>query len=234
MNKNTFGQPIGTAVEDWAARPLPKKTTMEGRYCDLEALDISAHADSLYEAFKHDDSNWTYLFVEPFHTLDDFIAWLESTCLGDDSLFYSIVDKSTKKAVGMASLMRIDPKMGVIEVGNIHFSPLIQKKPIATEAMFLMMNRVFDELGYRRYEWKCDSLNAPSRRAAERFGFSFEGVFRQAVVYKGRNRDTAWFSIIDTEWAGLKIMFEAWLSPQNFDESGQQIQRLNYFKDKNH
>ena len=202
---------------------------MKGRYCDLEALDIAAHSESLYEAFTKDDSNWTYLFVEPFQNLSDFKVWLENSCLGSDPLFHSIIDKSTGKAVGMASLMRIDQKMGVIEVGNIHFSALIQKRPIATEAMFLMMKRVFDELGYRRYEWKCDSLNVPSRKAAERFGFSFEGVFRQAVIYKDRNRDTAWFSIIDTEWPALKTMFEAWLSPQNFDGTGQQIKRLNHF-----
>jgi len=231
MNRNTFNQAIGFDVEGWTARPLPSKTTMEGRYCDLEALDIAAHAESLYEAFSQDDSNWTYLFVEPFQNLNDFKVWLENSCLGSDPLFYSIIDKSTGKAVGMASLMRIDPKMGVIEVGNIHFSALIQKKPIATEAMFLMMKRVFDELGYRRYEWKFDSLNAPSRKTAERFGFSFEGIFRQAVIYKNRNRDTAWFSIIDTEWSALKTMFEAWLLPENFDEAGQQIKQLHQFKD---
>ena len=134
---------------------------MKGLFCNLKVLNVAAHAESLYEVFITNDSNWTYLFTEPFHTLNDFKTWLENTCLGDDPLFFSIINKSTGKAVGMASLMRIDPKMGVIEVGNIHFSTVIQKKPITTEAMFLMMKRVSDELGYRRYEWKCDSLNAP-------------------------------------------------------------------------
>jgi len=144
----------------------------------------------------------------------------------DDPLFHTIVDLATGKAVGVATFMRIDRASGVIEVGNINYSPLLQRTPAATEAMFLMMRRVFEELGYRRYEWKCDSLNAPSRAAALRLGFQFEGIFRQAVVYKGRNRDTAWFSIIDSEWPSLKRAYEQWLGPENFDAEGRQKRKL--------
>ena len=230
MNKNTFNQNIGRTVENWIARPFPSKTPMEGSYVYLEALNIESHSKQLFHAFSKDDSNWTYLPSEPFQNIVDFRNWLENTCCSDDPLFFSIIDKKTNRAVGMASYLRIKPDVGVIEVGHIHFSPFMQKTPLATEAMYLMMKRVFEELGYRRYEWKCDSLNAPSRRAAERFGFSFEGIFRQALIYKNRNRDTAWFSILDTEWPKLKNSFEAWLSPQNFDEKGQQIRSLKYFK----
>jgi RimJ/RimL family protein N-acetyltransferase len=145
---------------------------------------------------------------------------------GDDPLFHTIVDNQTGKAVGVATFMRIDRANGVIEVGNINYSPLLQRTPAATEAMFLMMRRVFDELGYRRYEWKCDSLNAPSRAAALRLGFQFEGIFRQAVVYKGRNRDTAWFSIIDREWPALRGAYEQWLEAANFDTEGRQRRKL--------
>ena len=143
----------------------------------------------------------------------------------DDPLWHTVISAETGKAVGVATLMRIDPTNGVIEVGNINFSPLLQRTPAATESMFLMMRRAFDELGYRRYEWKCDSLNAPSRAAAERYGFRYEGLFRQALVYKGRNRDTAWFSITDDEWPAVKAAFEAWLDPANFAADGSQRQK---------
>ena len=161
-----------------------------------------------------------------FDDLEGYRAWLAAMTSGDDPLLHAIVDGATGSAVGVAAFMRIEPAVGVIEVGNLNFSPLLQRTRLATEAMFLMMRRVFDELGYRRYEWKCDSLNVPSRRAAERLGFSFEGIFRQAVVYKGRNRDTAWFSILDREWPKLRGAYEQWLSPANFDDSGRQRRRL--------
>lgn len=148
------------------------------------------------------------------------------------SLFHTVIDLKSDKAVGIASLMQIRPESGVIEVGHIHFSPLMQRTPLSTEAIYLMMKRVFDELGYRRFEWKCDSLNSPSCNAAKRFGFSPEGIFRQVLMYKGRNRDTAWFSIIDSEWPALKAMFEAWLTPENFDTSGQQINNLQFFRNE--
>ena len=170
--------------------------------------------------------NWTYLFQEPFREFESYHGWLLDVAKADDPLFHAIVDLQTGKAVGVATFMRIEPAHGVIEVGNINYSPLLQRTPAATEAMFLMMRRVFDELGYRRYEWKCDSLNAPSRTAALRLGFKYEGLFRQAVVYKQRNRDTAWFSITDAEWPALRRAHELWLATANFDGQGRQIRAL--------
>ncbi len=226
-DKNEFDQSVGFAVNDWSARPFPPCTLMQGRYCQLEALDTEAHAASLYETLcSNPSADWTYLPYGPFQQLAEFKAWLEQQCRQDDPLFYAICDAESGKACGLASYLRIDVTAGVIEVGHIHYSKSMQKTPMATEAMFLMMQRVFDELGYRRYEWKCDALNARSRSAALRLGFTFEGIFRQASIYKNRNRDTAWYSIIDSEWARLKMAYEAWLSPENFDHSGSQIKSL--------
>jgi RimJ/RimL family protein N-acetyltransferase len=204
---------------------------MHGRFCRVEPLEPARHADDLFAANQLDPSgrNFTYLFQEPFQTLDSYRAWLGQVAPADDPLFHAIVDATTGKAVGVAAFMRIDPAHGVIEVGNINYSPLLQRTAAATEAMFLMMQRVFEELGYRRYEWKCDSLNAPSRSAALRLGFQYEGVFRQAVVYKQRNRDTAWFSIIDSEWPRLQQAYVRWLAPANFDAEGRQIRALHTF-----
>jgi RimJ/RimL family protein N-acetyltransferase len=223
-----FGDPIGFEVQGWTAREWPPRTPMIGRYGRVEPLDIDRHADELHEANRADQGrrNWTYLANDGFDDLTGYRGWLVGLSGGDDPLLHAIVDAVTGHAVGVAAYMRIDPAMGVIEVGNLNFSPLLQRTRLATEAMFLMMRRVFDELGYRRYEWKCDSLNAPSRRAAERLGFSYEGIFRQAVVYKGRNRDTAWFSVLDREWPALRGAYEQWLSPENFDQSGRQRRRL--------
>lgn len=225
---NHLGQPIGFPVPDWSPRQRPSRTAMEGRHCRLEPLDPDRHAADLHDANSDDREgrNWTYLAIGPFDSAEAYRQWVETAARSEDPLFFAIIDRSTGRAVGVATLMRIDPPNGVIEVGNINFSPRLQRKPAATESMFLMMRRVFDELGYRRYEWKCDSLNAPSRAAAERYGFRYEGLFRQAVVYKGRNRDTAWFSILDTEWPGIKQAFETWLAPENFDDSGRQRQSL--------
>ena len=233
--KNSLGQAIGSPLTDWQACERPPKTAILGNYCRVEALNIEKHAEDLYQAFAKDQdhSNWTYLPYGPFNGddgFDEFKAWMNSTCSGQDPLFHTVIDLKTNKAVGIASLMRIEPAIGVIEVGHIHFSPLMQRTPISTEALYLLMKRVFDELSYRRYEWKCDSLNTPSCNAAKRLGFTPEGVFRQLTMYKGRNRDTAWFSIVDSEWPALKNMFEAWLAPENFDESGQQINSLQTFK----
>jgi RimJ/RimL family protein N-acetyltransferase len=224
-------QPTGTPLPDWTARPRPPRTVMHGRFCRVEPLEPARHADALFSANQLDRAgrNWTYLFQEPLQTLDAYHAWLKQIAPGDDPLFHAIVDATTGKAVGVATFMRIDPAHGVIEVGNINYSPLLQRTAAATEAMFLMMRRVFEELGYRRYEWKCDSLNAPSRSAAVRLGFQYEGLFRQAVVYKQRNRDTAWFSIIDAEWPRLKRAYEHWLAPTNFDARGRQIRALAAF-----
>ena len=166
--------------------------------------------------------NWDYLPYGPFETLDDFEAFLEGTCLGSDLLFYTIFDIASGRAVGMASYLRIDPQPGVIEVGHINYAPALQLSPAATEVMFLMMLQAFDDWGYRRYEWKCNNLNESSERATASLGFTFEGVFRQATVLKWRNRDTAWFSILDGEWPAARAAFEKWFDPANFDEEGQQ------------
>lgn len=225
---NGSGQPIGFALDGWAARPRPSRAPMTGRFCRVEPLDESKHAAQLHAANRQDTSgaNWTYLAYGPFQEMAEYREWMKKTCLGDDPMFFAVIDGGSGSAVGVASYLRIEEAAGVIEVGHINYSPALQRTPAATEAMYLMMRRVFDELGYRRYEWKCDALNAPSRRAAERLGFRFEGIFRQATIYKGRNRDTAWFSILDTEWPAQKAAFEAWLSPDNFDGDGRQRRSL--------
>ena len=221
-------QQTGQPLPNWTPRPAPARTPMEGRFCRMEPLDPGRHARELFEAngLDQDGRNWTYLSVGPFANFESYRGWLERMAKGDDPLFHTIIDKTTGKAVGVATFMRIDPPNGVIEVGHINYSPLLQRKPAATEAMFLMMRRAFDELGYRRYEWKCDSLNAPSRAAALRLGFQYEGQFRHAVVYKNRSRDTTWFSIIDSEWPALRGAYETWLAPENFDAAGRQKRKL--------
>lgn len=200
---------------------------MTGRYCQVEPLDAATHARDLHEANVRDvdGRNWTYLAYGPFESVEAYTQWATGAAAGTDPLFHAIVDAATGRAVGVASYLRIEPPAGTIEVGHINYSPLLQRTPAATEAMWLMMQRAF-ELGYRRYEWKCDALNAPSRAAAERLGFSFEGIFRQATIYKGRNRDTAWYAVIDREWPALDRAFRAWLDPANFDAHGSQRRSL--------
>ena len=220
--------PVGAALPGWTPRVAPPRMPMVGRFCRVEPLDPSRHAADLFEtnSLDKDGRNWTYLFQEPFTDFPSYRQWLEQVAKADDPLFHAILDLKSGKAVGVATFMRIDRANGVIEVGNINSSPLLQRTPAATEAMFLMMARVFDELGYRRYEWKCDALNAPSRAAALRLGFQYEGLFRQAVIYKGRNRDTTWFSIIDGDWPRLKRAYEQWLAAENFDGAGKQRRGL--------
>ena len=224
-------QPLGPPLPDWTPRPAPPHTPLAGRYVRLERLDPDRHARDLFEANADDDGrNWTYLFDEKPATFEGYRAWVEKAASTEDPLFHALVDPQSGKAQGVASLMRIDRAHGVIEVGHINFSPRLQRTRGATEAIYLLMRRAFDELGYRRFEWKCDSLNAPSRAAAVRFGFTFEGIFRQAIVYKGRSRDTAWYSIIDREWPAVKAAFERWLDPANFDAAGRQKRRLEAFR----
>ena len=225
---NALGQPIGPALPGWTARPRPPRTPMEGRTVRLVPLDPQGHGDQLWEAFSSDASGrmWTYLPVGPYADRSAFDADLVKNAESEDPLFFTVIDRGTGKAVGFATYLRIDPPVGVIEVGFISFSPLLQRTTASTETMYLMMARVFDELGYRRYEWKCDALNAPSRAAAARLGFGFEGIFRQATIYKGRNRDTAWFSILDSEWPAIKRGFQAWLEPANFTGDGGQKRSL--------
>lgn len=225
---NEFNQPVGEACPDWQPRPLPERKTLTGVYCRLEPLSRQAHAASLYDAWQQapDQSGWTYLFAGPFDSQAAFDAWLGMAEQSLDPLHYAVVDTASGQALGSLSLMRQDPKNGVIEVGSVTFSPRLRRTTLATEAHFLLMRYVFDTLGYRRYEWKCDSLNAPSRKAAERFGFQFEGIFRQAIIYKGRTRDTAWYSLLDKEWPTVKHAFVTWLSPDNFDAQGKQRRPL--------
>ena len=198
-----------------------------GSFCRMEPLDPDLHASQLYAANALDTENkiWTYLPYGPFDTFESYLGWIDGYRNARDPLFYAIIDNDTDKAVGVASYLRITPTSGSIEVGHINYTPLLQRTPAATEGMYLMMERAF-ELGYRRYEWKCDALNAGSRAAALRLGLSFEGVFRQSTVYKGRNRDTAWYAAIDQEWPALKDAFLRWLDPANFDERGGQRLRL--------
>lgn len=228
---NELGQPIGAPLENWTPRPRPSRSPMEGRFCRVEPLDAQRHGDDLFEAFAESDDGriWTYMASGPFADRAAFDRWLSICQDSEDPFFHSIVDLKSGQALGVASFMRMVPEMGVIEVGNISLSPRLQKTAAATEAMYLMMRRAFDELGYRRYEWKCDSLNAASRRAAERLGFTFEGIFRQAMVYKGRNRDTAWYAITDQDWPTIRQALESWLEPANFDAQGQQKQPLSHF-----
>jgi len=197
---------------------------MRGRFCRLEAPDVLRHAEDLFAAYSADESGslWTYMTDGPYSSFDEFVAGMELACASDDPLFYAVVERGSGKAVGRAAYLRIEPTVGSIEVGSIAYSPRLQRTPVATEAMYLMMQRAFDELGYRRYEWKCDALNEPSRRAAERLGFTYEGIFRQALVYKGRNRDTAWYAITDRDWPAIRRGFERWLDPANFDNQGRQ------------
>jgi RimJ/RimL family protein N-acetyltransferase len=200
---------------------------MRGTYCDLISLNVAAHAPELFAAYSAatDDGDWTYLPYGPFTSLGDFTAWAAAMVGLADPVFFTVIDKSDARACGVASYLRITPASASIEVGHIHFSRRLQQTPAATETMYLMMRHAF-KLGNRRYEWKCDSLNEPSRKAAQRLGFTFEGTFRQATGYKGRNRDTAWFSIIDTEWPSISAEFQRWLAPSNFDETGNQLTTL--------
>jgi RimJ/RimL family protein N-acetyltransferase len=227
-HRNEFGQPIGPPLPDWTARPLPPRTPIPGRFCRVEPLDPVRHAAELFDANSDDADgrNWTYLPHGPYPSFDQYREYLAAAAERQDPLVHAIIDLSNGSSVGVASLMRIDAPAGVIEVGGINYSPRLQRRPAATEAMYLLMRRVFDELGYRRYEWKCDALNAPSRAAALRLGFRYEGLFRQATVYKGRSRDTAWFSIIDSEWPALRAAFERWLDPANFDAERRQRRNL--------
>jgi RimJ/RimL family protein N-acetyltransferase len=196
---------------------------MQGRFCRVEPLSPDLHADALFDAnaLDREERMWTYLLAGPYRTRAEYRAYIEKCSVSEDPLFFAIVDAPLGRATGLGSYLRIEPAHGVIEVGHLAFSPLLQRTPAATEAMYLMMRQAF-ELGYRRYEWKCDALNAASRRAAERLGFTFEGVFRQALVYKGRNRDTAWYAIVDRDWPAVDVEFRRWLAPGNFDANGVQ------------
>jgi RimJ/RimL family protein N-acetyltransferase len=206
----------------WQPVPLPRREPMHGRTVTLEPLDADLHAADLWDAVHGHDEVWQWLFDGPYASEADFTAAIARKQADTSQLFYAIVPAATGHASGYASYLRMEPAQGVIEVGNILLSPSLQRTTAATEAMYLMARHVFDDLGYRRYEWKCNALNAPSRRAAQRLGFTFEGIFRQHMVIKGQNRDTAWFSMLDHEWPAKKQSFESWLDAGNFDVEGRQ------------
>jgi RimJ/RimL family protein N-acetyltransferase len=225
---NEFGQPIGFDLPGWTPPPFPPHVTLQGRYCRLEPLNAAGHARDVFEAQAEDTdgARWTYLFHGPYTEFAEYEKWALGAETSRDPQFYAIVDAASGHAVGTCTYMRIEPKHGVIEIGNIYFSPRLSRTRAATEAMYLLMANAF-ELGYRRYEWKCDSCNLPSLAAATRFGFTYEGMFRQAIVNKGRNRDTTWFAIIDRDWnGGLEDAYLRWLDPANFDAAGAQKHKL--------
>lgn len=213
----------------WTPRPLPQHAPLRGHTVTLEPLDARRHAAALWQAVQGHDSLWDYLADGPYATEADFTAALARKQADPDFVFFAIVPTALGLAAGYASYLRIEPAHGVIEVGNILLSPALQRTTAATEAMYLMARHVFDDLGYRRYEWKCNAGNAPSRRAALRYGFTFEGIFRQHMVVKDRNRDTAWFAMLHHEWPARKASFEAWLAPSNFDNQGRQRKDLAAF-----
>ena len=219
-------------LKNWQPRPRPERIVLEGRYVRLEPLDPSMHGEGLFEvsSVADADQRFRWLFEYPPSARGEYEAWLEKSAGSQDPLFFAVIDKASGRIGGRQTLMRIDPTYGVIEIGNIYWGPEISRRPAATEAQFLFAQYVFDALGYRRYEWKCNNRNEPSKRAAERFGFQFEGVFRQHMVVKGENRDTAWYSIIDKEWPLLRQAYIDWLNPANFDEDGTQIRRLEDFR----
>lgn len=212
--------PLGAPVPGWTPCPRPGPEALDGRFVRLERL-TAAHAAALHAGFAGHDALWDYIPYGPFPDAAAYEGWVRSVEGAADPVFYAICPKPDGTPRGVASFMRIAPEAGCIEVGGIMMSPALQRTPAATEAMGLMMRWAF-EAGYRRYEWKCDALNGPSRRAAQRYGFSYEGIFRQALVVKGRNRDTAWFAAIDREWPALRRAFETWLAPENFDADGRQ------------
>ena len=207
---------------------LPSKKKLIGKYCHLEPIDIRKHSKDLYKNYSLDKKNviWAYLPYGPFKSHVSFKKWLKSFCLNKDPFFYAIYSKKYKQYCGMVSYLAITPEHGSIEVGHINYSPILQNTVEGTETMYLMMKNVFDDLGYRRYEWKCNNLNSSSKYAAERLGFKFEGIFRQMFIFKGRNRDTAWYSIIDKEWPNYKKKYLTYLKESNFTKANRQRKKL--------
>lgn len=218
---------MSTIVTGWTPRPRPERVVLEGQYTRLEPLDAERHGDDLFASSMADgaEARFRYLAESPGSRVE-FDAWLHKAADNSDPVFWAVIDKATGRAEGRQALMRIDPAHGVIEIGNILWGPAIAGTRVATEALFLFASHAFETLGYRRFEWKCNDLNAPSKRAALRFGFTFEGIFRQHMVVKGLNRDTTWFAILDAEWPVLKARYERWLDPANFNTGGVQMRRL--------
>lgn len=222
-------------IEDlskWTSRPRPSTNVFEGRFVRLEKLDADKHADGLFDASAQPDGEERFRWLPdvPPNDRAEFRGWVENVAASEDPIFFAVIDKATGKVAGRQTLMRLDPANGVVEIGHIYWGPLVSRTPAATEALYLFARHIFDNLGYRRFEWKCNNENLPSRRAAERFGFRHEGVFHQHLIVKGRNRDTAWFAMLDKDWAALRPAYDAWLSEDNFDESGLQRRKLEDFR----
>lgn len=216
---------------DWTPREKPQRRILDGRTVRLEPLDANLHGDGLFAASSVPDAAARFAWLPDTPPTDraSFQPWLERATTGDDPLFFAVIDKQSGRIAGRQALMRVDAANGAAEIGHIYWGPEISRRPAATEALYLFAAYIFDDLGYRRFEWKCNDRNTPSKQAAARFGFQFEGLFRQHMVVKGENRDTAWFSIIDTEWPALKRAYQTWLDPANFDDNGQQVKRLQDF-----
>jgi RimJ/RimL family protein N-acetyltransferase len=215
-------------LSHWTPRPKPRADAMEGRYVRLEKLDPARHADGLFDASAQPDSDQRFRWLPNVPPTDRavFRTWVEQSAASEDPLFFAVIDKATGKVAGRQTFMRMDPANGVAEIGHIYWGPLVSRKPAATEALYLFARHLFDDLGYRRFEWKCDNENAPSKRAALRFGFRHEGAFHQHLIIKGKNRDTAWFAMLDKDWANLRPAYETWLAPANFDDAGTQKTKL--------
>lgn len=218
-------------LRNWTPRARPARVTLQGRYCRLEPLDPTRHGDALHAGTMGAgaEERFRYLFDEP-QDRAAFGEWLERSSRSEDPLFFAVIDSATGRVEGRQTLMRITPEHGVIEIGNILWGPAISRTRVSTEALYLHAKYIFEELGYRRFEWKCNSRNEPSKRAATRFGFTYEGLFRQHMVQKGENRDSAWFSMLDSEWPALKQVYERWLAPENFDAAGKQKMKLEALK----
>jgi len=220
-----------TNLAHWQPVPLPTPVTLTGRFVTLEPLSAARHAAALWQAVDGHDPVWDFLADGPYGSEAELKAALALKETGTAARFFALIPAVTSQAAGYASYMRMDPANGVIEVGNVMFSPALQRTPAATEAMYLMARHIFEDLGYRRYEWKCNAANLPSQHAARRLGFLYEGLFRQHMIVKGKNRDTAWYAMLDSEWPARKRAFEAWLAEENFDAEGRQIRALGAFQD---
>lgn len=227
QEKNEFNQPVGQLIKNWLPAKKPAQITLSGNDCRLEAMNVEKHADELFVnlSLNNQGESWTYLPYGPFADKTAFRTWLTNTIAEPDTVLYTIVCNNL--SLGIAGYLRINPEHGVIEIGHLHFAKLLQRSKAATEALYLLICYAFDDLGYRRCEWKCHSLNTASKNAALRLGFKFEGTFRQSNIFKQRNRDTTWFSIIDNEWPALKNKFQRWFDIKNFDAAGKQIKSLN-------
>ncbi len=234
MPETSIKRPILKDLQNWTARPMPVRAALEGNYVRLEPLDPAAHGEGLFAVSSVPDAAERFRWLGDYapQSREAFEAWLGKASESIDPLFFVVIDAASGKIGGRQALMRMDRANGVAEIGNIYWGPAVARTRLATEALFLFARHIFDDLGYRRFEWKCNDSNEPSKRAALRFGFQFEGIFRQHMVVKGENRDTAWFAMLDHEWPAIRRSMELWLAPENFDSNGQQMERLEIFRER--